>query len=1175
MSCHAEFDGNRVTMSHRPHLQSAPTSNQTRTCARASRRRWARGTKLNGRAAAWVIILAAVFHGSAAGSGWRPVMPVSGGAVNQVVVDPTGVVYATSNSGIFKSTDSGQTWTSATGDLPVLAVQTVTADPVNAGTLYVGTTLAIYKTVNGGLHWSLLMTIPTGTQIGAIAVARSNPNYVYALTGGSYAYRSTDGGATWAQSSSGLSGGSSGPSYLTVMAVDPTNPLRVYTNTWRGQLFRSDDGANTWNLIGGGGTYWIFQLAIAPSTPNVLWARNDAAYTSYGNVLKSTDYGATWSNAGQPAGTEDGGGIAISPTNPNVAYVATSQGLYMTSGGGVWTLVLAPPGQPALSSVAINPANASQFYAGSSFWGPYLSMDGGVTWGQSVSGFAAASITDIALCPASPSILYAAAQTAGLLKSGDGGLTWAVVDTAAGFQSQYLQGVGVHPSDPDQVLLSSGSNIWRSTNGGVSFSSAASYGPGWIRFNPLNPNNVYASIADWQGGFLFSGSAGASWSIPQSIYIYPHDYAFHPAYSNVVLAGAEQYTGAAIDTTYIMWSNSGGNGGWQQSAAIGGGGLVELALDQNNPTILYAVGQLLSESTQGVYKFSVSYSGSTVTGVTRIPGTFNSGLGGAVARRIVYNTATSTLYLTTDHGVFQSTNQAATWTPMNAGLAYLSTGAIAVSPDASRIIAGTNGGLWEYDATVSAPTITTSSPLPSGIIGTSYSQTLAATGGTPSYTWSVVAGTVPPGLVLSSAGVLTGTPTVAGAYVFTVQVADRTSAVATQSFALVINAVPVLSIASTHTGSFTQGQNSATYSVTVSNAAAAGATSGTVTVTETVPSGLTLVSMSGTGWTCPSGGTTCTRSDSLAAGASYAAITVTVNVASNAASPQVNSVSVSGGGSAAASATDSTVIQLLPGSVTLAGASFFGGAGDQAGVSIFIANSTVYAGTDGGQLLRYPIPPGLPNASSSLGNAWIGGLGVSGNVVYGVGSAVPPACGAVDTVGDVEGKTLLARYDATTGALLGCQSANIFPYSGGENYSAVLNASSYVYAAGAGETCGFGNNTFLLSKFAASGAVQGTVGEPGTNFSGYSCYGGSSSRGLGLLNGNLYVAGGSNLSGEDGVLRPVLMKYDTSLNRLWKQRPTDNQGGYFNGVVALNGAVYAIGYVTVGSNSRFLIEKYD
>jgi hypothetical protein len=117
---------------------------------------------------------------------------------------------------------------------------------------------------------------------------------------------------------------------------------------------------------------------------------------------------------------------------------------------------------------------------------------------------------------------------------------------------------------------------------------------------------------------------------------------------------------------------------------------------------------------------------------------------------------------------------------------------------------------------------------------------------------------------------------------------------------------PVLAITKTHTGNFTQGQSGATYTVTVSNGASAGPTNGTVTVKDTIPTGLTLVSMAGTGWTCVM--SSCTRSDVLAAGASYPSITVTVNVASNAPGSVVNAVSVSGGGSATANATDTTTI---------------------------------------------------------------------------------------------------------------------------------------------------------------------------------------------------------------------------------------------------------------------------
>src|SRR5207247_479956 len=118
---------------------------------------------------------------------------------------------------------------------------------------------------------------------------------------------------------------------------------------------------------------------------------------------------------------------------------------------------------------------------------------------------------------------------------------------------------------------------------------------------------------------------------------------------------------------------------------------------------------------------------------------------------------------------------------------------------------------------------------------------------------------------------------------------------------------PVLSITKTHTGDFAQEQHGAAYIVAVSNATGAGTTTGSVTVTDTVPPGLMFVSIAGSGWQCTTAAS-CTRNDALAGGATYPPITVTVDVRENATSPQVNDVVVSGGGSANATASDSTTI---------------------------------------------------------------------------------------------------------------------------------------------------------------------------------------------------------------------------------------------------------------------------
>ena len=120
--------------------------------------------------------------------------------------------------------------------------------------------------------------------------------------------------------------------------------------------------------------------------------------------------------------------------------------------------------------------------------------------------------------------------------------------------------------------------------------------------------------------------------------------------------------------------------------------------------------------------------------------------------------------------------------------------------------------------------------------------------------------------------------------------------------------VPNLTITKSHTGNLTQGQTGATYTISVSNGGTA-PTSGTVTVTDVIPSGLAGTAATGAGWTCTvTTSMTCTRNDALAADSSYPAITLTVSVATNAPATIANTVTVSGGGSTTGTATDTATV---------------------------------------------------------------------------------------------------------------------------------------------------------------------------------------------------------------------------------------------------------------------------
>ena len=110
---------------------------------------------------------------------------------------------------------------------------------------------------------------------------------------------------------------------------------------------------------------------------------------------------------------------------------------------------------------------------------------------------------------------------------------------------------------------------------------------------------------------------------------------------------------------------------------------------------------------------------------------------------------------------------------------------------------------------------------------------------------------------------------------------------------------PDLTLTKTHVGNFTRG-SAASYQIIASNVSPYGATTGLVTMNDTLPLGISPSSASGTGWTCSISGQTvsCTRSDALAAGASYPAITLNALVAQSAPGTLTNIATIGGGGEA-------------------------------------------------------------------------------------------------------------------------------------------------------------------------------------------------------------------------------------------------------------------------------------
>lgn len=156
------------------------------------------------------------------------------------------------------------------------------------------------------------------------------------------------------------------------------------------------------------------------------------------------------------------------------------------------------------------------------------------------------------------------------------------------------------------------------------------------------------------------------------------------------------------------------------------------------------------------------------------------------------------------------------------------------------------------------------------------------------YTWSLNGGAFVPFTAAPAVGGSAAYYTNSGTFTATAPTAALAlrnssagdTAVLLDDFAISV-ANPDLTVTKTHTGNFTQGDTGRTYSITVSNNGS-GATSGAVSVTDSLPAGLTATTVSGAGWNCNVANLTCTRSDALAASGSYPVIILTVNVAADA-----------------------------------------------------------------------------------------------------------------------------------------------------------------------------------------------------------------------------------------------------------------------------------------------------
>jgi photosystem II stability/assembly factor-like uncharacterized protein len=325
----------------------------------------------------------------------------------------------------------------------------------------------VWKSDDYGRTWTPIFDDQPSQSIGAIAVAPSDPNVIYAASGeglqrpdlsvGDGIYKSIDAGKTWTHL--GLRDGQQIPA----LAVDPRDPNRVFAavlghpygpNKERG-VFLSSDGGRTWKAVlykdqDTGGS----DVQIDPANPDVIyaslwkvrqgpWEDGNEYNKTGGGLFKSTDGGNTWHplTNGLPKDVVQIY-VAISPSQPNRLYATlgtTERGDY-SSGVGL---------------------------------GVYRSDDAGENWYRATADprpayrIGGGDLPVPRVDPKNPDVVYSTSIVT--MRSSDGGKTWVSFRGAPGGDD--YQNIWINPADSKIILLVSDQGALVTVNGGESWSS--------------------------------------------------------------------------------------------------------------------------------------------------------------------------------------------------------------------------------------------------------------------------------------------------------------------------------------------------------------------------------------------------------------------------------------------------------------------------------------------------------------------------------------------------------------------------------------------------------------------------------------------------------------------------------------------------------------------------------
>jgi photosystem II stability/assembly factor-like uncharacterized protein len=354
-----------------------------------------------------------------------------------------------------------------------------------------------------------------------------------------------------------------------------------------------------WRMIGpfrGGRTR---AAAGVPSRPNLFYVGQ-----VNGGVWKSDDYGRTWTPIFDHESTQSIGAIAVAPSDPNIIYVASGEGLHRpdlsvgngiyksTDAGKTWTHLGLRDGQQ-IPALAIDPRDPNRVFAAvlGHPYGPneerglFRSMDGGQTWEKVIYKNENTGASDVEIDPSNPDVIYASMWEAregpwednnevngtggGLFKSTDGGKTWRPLSNGLPKDLAQIY-VAIAPSDTRRlyatVAIASGPlSFYRSDDAGENWSKTTDdprpsgrIGGGDLaipKVDSKNPDVVYSAstvtMRSTDAGKTWSGFRGAPGGDDyQNLWINPND-------PNIILLVSDQGALVTVNggATWSSWYN--------------------------------------------------------------------------------------------------------------------------------------------------------------------------------------------------------------------------------------------------------------------------------------------------------------------------------------------------------------------------------------------------------------------------------------------------------------------------------------------------------------------------------------------------------------------------------------------------------------------------------------------